>query len=427
MFLAILAACSAAPISTGETVTIHCVVITPYGFESLAAEIQAVAAAYFETSNITVQVFNIDPSTLISNLSGSEILTDPEWNIDVIIADIAAAPELAQAGIVRDLSPSLQVPLEDGAGTRLGDDFYQGVLATLRFQGRQVGLPAEIDPRVMYYNRELFQAARFPAPSPNWTLDDFSAAARALPAATVRFPFGSWGIEVAPFIYQSIETPPEFYDDAGDVLADPGAIQAIRWYTGLALIHNVMPTPAGLADYAGNYIQRQRIISAGSDLEKSVLQAQADLGLAVENGDVAMWMGSCSERGGKPKHWDFDWGMVPLPASLRSATTAGGWGAFVSSHTNAYDESLRWIDFLTTHTPIHRGLPVRRAAAENQAKSETDSSFDAILQDLEASFVVPEWQAQQLTGVLQEPLFSVYAGELSIDDALETISRETHP
>jgi multiple sugar transport system substrate-binding protein len=46
--------------------------------------------------------------------------------------------------------------------------------------GKVIGFPALIDNLSVIYNKKLFAAAGVPAPSPNWTWDQFRAVAKKL-------------------------------------------------------------------------------------------------------------------------------------------------------------------------------------------------------------------------------------------------------
>ena len=74
------------------------------------------------------------------------------------------------------------VPLDD-LMTKYGvkaADFDQSILNALKHGGKQVALPYDFGPLIVYYNRDSFKAANIAEPKPGWTLDDFTKAATAL-------------------------------------------------------------------------------------------------------------------------------------------------------------------------------------------------------------------------------------------------------
>jgi ABC-type glycerol-3-phosphate transport system substrate-binding protein len=197
----------------------------------------------------------------------------------------------------------------------------------------------------------------------------------------------------------------------------------------LGLVEKVMPTPAELAEYATERGRRQTIVIGGDEANKAASQARADLDQAVGDGDVAMWMGRLSERGGRWQRWDFRWGVVPLPAGRRSATLASVQGCFITAHSEHFDQALQWVDYLTRQPVLHGGLPSRRSAAmadavRAQLGQEVEDALDELLTSLERGVVLPESLDWRATHWLQGPLFSVLEGEQTVEEAVETAQQQ---
>jgi multiple sugar transport system substrate-binding protein len=64
------------------------------------------------------------------------------------------------------------------------DSYFKGALARLTFDNALYGLPSDYWFAVLYYNRDLFQAAGLPLPDANWTWDNYLDAAKKLTADT---------------------------------------------------------------------------------------------------------------------------------------------------------------------------------------------------------------------------------------------------
>jgi ABC-type glycerol-3-phosphate transport system substrate-binding protein len=416
MLLSLLASCSPLPAAGPEPVTLTFVVIASPWLDDHRADYERLAAIYQEANpHVTIDVRWVSWDELPRELPQADFLTDPEWGVDVVMTDADLLTTLADSDLFRDLGPSLE-----GDQALQAEDFYPGALDALRWQGHLYSLPAEIDPWVMFYNRELFDAAGIPYPADDWRWDDFLEAARALnESPAVRFPFGSWGAEVTPFVYQNggaltvdLSAPEEL------TLDQAATVEAIRWYLNLALVEGIMPTPAELADHAVGQGRGQTILSAGSEAERAALQAQADLEQAVVAGQVAMWMGPLSGRGGRAGgRWDYQWGVAPLPAGRRTATVAGLQGYFITAHSEHYTEALRWIDFLTRQLPLYRGMPVRRSVAASDAFRSSPGA-QAVPED---SLLVPDSLSGRASQLLQGPLFAVLAGEQTVEEALAAL------
>lgn len=78
---------------------------------------------------------------------------------------------LASEGVFTDLTECVA----DAAPNTAGDlsDYYPGILAVNEFEGGVYGLPWIAQPVVMFYNRDLFDAAGLDYPQEGWTWTDF--------------------------------------------------------------------------------------------------------------------------------------------------------------------------------------------------------------------------------------------------------------
>jgi multiple sugar transport system substrate-binding protein len=423
LLLITLTSCGPGAAPQTEPVTLTVVLLSAPGLPDRSAEYVQLAEAFHEANpGITVRLQSVGLDDLPQNLAEADLLTNPEWGVDVLLTSADLLPSLVHARLVRDLQPAL-----DAGEAIAADGLPTSVLDLVRWQGNAYGVPVEVDPWVLFYNRDLFDAAGIPYPpkGAGWRWDGFLATARALAASgAVCFPFGSWGAQVMPFVYQNGGT---LVDDplipTTATLLDPATVAAVRWYTDLALVEAVMPAPADLAGYAAAVGRRQTSVRAGDEVETAVAQAQADLGQAISSGHVAMWLGRLSERGGQWDRWDFAWGVAPLPAGRQAATLASAQACFVIAHSKHPDQALRWIETLSRQPPLHGGLPARRSAAEGDAAraqlgQEVEAVLDDLLLTLDNSVLLPEslsWQAEHW---LSGPLLTVLDGKQTVEEAL---------
>jgi multiple sugar transport system substrate-binding protein len=82
------------------------------------------------------------------------------------------------------------------------DDFYPASKQVVSPGGKVIGFPALIDNLSVIYNKKLFAAAGVPAPSPDWTWDDFRAAAKKLTDSAnhiygVNYPIGGDSLDTS--------------------------------------------------------------------------------------------------------------------------------------------------------------------------------------------------------------------------------------
>ncbi|HEV2296806.1 MAG TPA: sugar ABC transporter substrate-binding protein [Tepidisphaeraceae bacterium] len=136
------------------------------------------------------------------------------------------------------------------------DDFYPELLAACRYEGRQILLPRWFNVALLYYNRKIFDDAAEPYPSPDWTWDDYIAAAKRL---TRRGPDGKveiWGSSITTgwwgewLIYVRQAGGKLFTDDINQCLLDsPEAIAGMQFYYDKIYKHRIAPRPGFGPDY----------------------------------------------------------------------------------------------------------------------------------------------------------------------------------
>jgi multiple sugar transport system substrate-binding protein len=84
------------------------------------------------------------------------------------------APNIATVPSLVDLTSTVKKP------TVKWDDFYPGERKVATVGTKVVGIPALVDNLAIVYNKKLFSQAGISPPSPDWTWDDFRAAAKKL-------------------------------------------------------------------------------------------------------------------------------------------------------------------------------------------------------------------------------------------------------
>lgn len=93
---------------------------------------------------------------------------------DVFLLDNIDIPVFASRDVLLDLKPFLpRIGLDPAA-------FDPRVREIFTVDGQLLAVPKGFTPMVLVYNKRLFREAGIPEPGPDWTWDDFMAAARAL-------------------------------------------------------------------------------------------------------------------------------------------------------------------------------------------------------------------------------------------------------
>lgn len=199
--------------------------------------------------NINIEFENIGTSTdyytkLQITIAGG---TAP----DVFYPATHVAYALARKGVMLSLNDYIE---RDGIDLAAYDP---AILDLYTIDGELYCLPIDSAALVVYYNKDIFDAAGVPYPEAGWTWDDFLATAQALTQdldgdgridifGVDQFrnywPMVVWS-NTGRYLFDDIRNPTEFI--AG---SDPAAINSVQWIADLTLVHNVMPSDDERAD-----------------------------------------------------------------------------------------------------------------------------------------------------------------------------------
>ena len=168
------------------------------------------------------------------------------------------------------------------------DDFYPELLAACRYDGRQILLPRWFNVALLYYNRKVFDDAGEAYPSPDWTWDDYLAAAKRLTRRGADGKTDVWGTSITTgwwgewLIYVRQAGGQLFTDDVNRCLLDsPQAIAGMQFYYDKIYKHRVAPRPGFGPDqgfmsgkiamefggHTGNWIAYNQIASLDWDIQ----------------------------------------------------------------------------------------------------------------------------------------------------------------
>lgn len=192
-----------------------------------------------EHPNVTIEPVDIGTErfqklmTLIGSGTAPDIIYINEWCYSLAYRDVLMALDsFIEADEDFDLS------------------YYpESLLVPLRYEDQLYALPQEVSPYVMYYNKDMFEAAGLDLPTDDWTMDDFYAAAKALtnPDENVygyRHP-GAWADQILNwFSLSGVE-----FDTSGTEvkgLDTPEALSALEFLYNLVVVDKLSPNPAAL-------------------------------------------------------------------------------------------------------------------------------------------------------------------------------------
>jgi multiple sugar transport system substrate-binding protein len=329
----------------------------------------------FEEENpaITVQVSEFIPAGPINS-------TNAGTKVDAFLWLVWPDPMVTWQGEPTALNLQPFIVLEN-QGFR-DTDFFPGMLDTFRRQGDLYGIPAAIDPSLLYYNRALFDAQGVPYPQAGWTWQDFLDTAKQLTTAAGEGEQqnSQWGFACSPEAGEAylfvLQHGGVMFDDplapTVFVSGDPRVAEALQWYGDLAQVHHVCPTPRQLRGYPLDAV-----------------------GLFASS-KAAMLITSVSEGGGNgfsEAPWGFPWGAVSLPRD----SAAGSWnltsGYFISAQTTHPQEAWALVKSLSEQSQYsyRLGMPARRSIAGSEVYRQRVSAeiVAAALDTLDSAFRAP--------------------------------------
>jgi ABC-type glycerol-3-phosphate transport system substrate-binding protein len=314
-------------------------------------------------------------------------------------------------------------------------DFYPGVLDAFSDAQGIWAVPSGVDPLVMYYNKDLFDQANVSYPTVGWTREDFletaDALRKALPEREIAF--GGQIDEAIPFIYAY---GGRIRDEQGDyTLMEPLTIEAVQWYTDLALVHEVMPLPAEYDAYQPEE-QAGRVISSittgDGDVPEALmrwLSLRETAFMAAQEGDVALWVNDFSIRQGVGGwDWDFDWGIVSWPQDQHETIVGYPLAYFVAASTPHPEAALRWVNFVSRQPPQLKGLPARPTVVESSRQSFVDElgadTYEALLRVLVEGTPIDYYLYYVSENYLGQAMLDILENGVDVDAALSDAQAE---
>jgi len=352
--------------------------------------------AEFEAAHpgIDVTLINEPGQQAMQKLMGMIAAGNPP---DVMSIHGAFYIPLAAKGALLDLDPLI----EQDAAFDL-DDFYPQLVRLCRWEDALYSLPRYASVYVLFYNKDMFDAAGVPHPSASWTWDDFLQAAQRL---TVRSDnpaerrwgcaIDFWGARVYPWIWQN---GGEVLDDTRTrcVLNSPESVEALQFLVDLKRKHKVArPTQPGESRETREWFRDGRI---------AMLQSGA--------WDIQTFQESPA------LHWE----VAPLPRRKRQATLMGMENYSIAAATRHPEAAWELFKFLLgphsqqTMADELDKQPPRRSVADGaylaaQVPYDRQVLVDALSYAREAPNI-PDWD--RVEHEIREQLDKMWMGEVSV-------------
>jgi multiple sugar transport system substrate-binding protein len=282
--------------------------------------------------------------------------------------------------------------------------YKPSLLEAYATDGTQYALPSSFSDVVLYYNKDLFDAAGVSYPTADWTWADEKAAAEKLTDKAA----GVWGDHQPVSFY-------EFYkvlaQNGGQFLSDDGTKAAFNTPAGIQAAHwlvdksgTVMPTieqGQGTADFDTNLFKDGKLAMMHTGIWVFGAVADVPFGwdIAVEPGNTTQASAVFSNALG-------------VSANSKHQEAAAKWAEFLSSSDTTVDVRLDagWelppiADDAKLSTYLEKGAPANRQAV-----------FDS-LDGIALPPVVATGQTE-MQDIMTEELVEAQSGRKSVEDAL---------
>ncbi|MCB0257529.1 MAG: sugar ABC transporter substrate-binding protein, partial [Anaerolineae bacterium] len=386
-----------------------------WGSPEEAASHQIVADAFMqEHPEIKIEVWNQPWEDYFTKIQALWASGDAKTIPDV--AFLWPTPKYASEGVLENLDSYIEA-----SGYDL-NDYWPGLLESAKYDGSVYGFPRDIEANVLYYNKDLFDAAGVSYPDDTWTWDDLQAAAEKLTVKdasgnTTQYAlameggvgkYSKWIMQNGGAILDDMRNPSKCMMD------DPKTVEAVTFFADL-INNGYAMRPADLSQ-------------AGGD---SAVFASDQAAMIIQNTSRV----SAFNAAGK----NYDVAVVPIPAGGQRFNGAGGAAWVMSSGSDNKDAAwtfLQWLQSTDGGEKIYTERGEIFPALQSVANSPTfmtdqpPANKQGILDEAAASGIgsfgyFPEWD--ELDGsILQPAMDLIWAGEATPAEELPALCEQVN-
>ena len=329
---------------------------------------------------------------------------------DVFYMSVAYTQEFARKGMIMNLQPYLDESVDLRTLTE-----FDAVLDILRYEGDLYAFPYAWVCSLLYYNKDMFDAAGVDYPTDDWTFDDMWDAAAQLTSG--EGPGKQYGIHAHlghPFLDAYINAAGGYVlnDDFSKCLVDePEAVAAIQDIYNRIYVDGVSPSPASLQGQPNPFL----------------------------SGRVAMYIEGSYMIDTYRTITDFDWDvvMVPKNAETDKRVVYGGPDSMVvASNTQYPDEALEFLMYYCAYgrdisSYMGGKVPISRVLAEEEEWLEIGQKPEnkiailksaPFLKGADFSYKWMEWRFS----IMGSELANAFEGNVTIQEACDTTAIETN-
>ena len=262
---------------------------------------------FLEETGIEVEhVFFNQADTISTLMTWTAAGTAP----DVAMLSAFYQNALAAQGLLLDLDAYIAESQPDYPLER----FFPKLLNAYKYKGVQYALPSDMDLGLVWYNKDMFDAASVAYPSNDWTWDDYYATAKALTSG--EGPGKIFGSEMPPIQHFLWQSGGDYFsaDGLSCTLDIPESKEAYEFIVGL-MNEGIVP--------------RERLSEGGFNAGKAAM--------ALGSGPwYAYYM---------LNDVDFSWDVAAMPQHTNKATTAYGSSFAILKTSQKVDAAFEFISW----------------------------------------------------------------------------------
>lgn len=360
----------------------------------------------FQAQNPGIKV-NVDVSDWDSYWEKLRTLFAGGTPPDVFAMDAPLFPDWQSRGVLLNLQPYID------AAPGFLDEFYPVTLEAYKRDDGYYGLPRDFQTIVLFYNKDMFDAAEMEYPTNEWTMEDLRAAALKLTKDTNGDGvIDQWGFTTDLYDMELFWSE-AIWGFGGDVISEdrtqtligePAARDAWHFLSDMVLVDKSVPDPNQTAQF-------------GNDVFAAGAAAMTTIG-----------------------HWvvpqysqlNFTWDVAAMPAGPKAHVTSVNSAGFVVANASQHpDAAWELVKFALSSngqsrlTELGFALPVLKSVAESPVYLEQKSApinHQVFLDALEYAHVKPSFKGyEEWASVVGDGLFTAFTGERPIDEALDEI------
>ena len=395
----LLSACGAGSSSQGPTE----ITFMMWGAPEELAVWQAVVDDFQKAnSNITVKV---DVSDWDSYWTKLNTLIAGNTPPDVFAMDAPLYLDWQSRGALLNLQPYID------ANPGFLDGFYPQTLTAYKVADGYYGLPRDFQTIVLFYNKDMFDAAGLDYPTADWTYDDLLAAAKTLTKDNDSDgkidQYGiwtdTWDMEL--FWSEAIWAygGEIINDDHSKTLIGDGGARDAWGFIDSLYKEGVMPTPTSSGEF-------------GDDLFQSKVAAMTTIGHWAVPGYVQA---------------EINFDVAPMPKGpAGQATSVNSAGFVISKDSKNADAAFEFIKFALSEAGQKRlaelgfAIPVLKSVAEGDSylKQPGQLNQQVFLDSLGFAQMKPVFKGyEEWAGVVGDGLTPVFDGEAELDSTLDDV------